>query len=299
MKRDDLTGLGMGGNKLRKLEYFIHDAMEKGATMLVTTGGSQTNHGRQTAAVAAKYGLKCAIVTDDPYPCEITGNVLLDRIFGSDVIFAPGKPAKESIKETIAKYEAEGEKVYYVPMGGSNELGCAGYIECAKELIAQCRDLKNPHVYVTAGSLGTYMGLLLGLQDTDIELTGILIAPYDEDVREFALSYYRRCCSYYDIPEKYKVPEDFHILDYTYGDYNNPVPEVRDAIRYMGQMEGLVLDPAYTGKTFSGILDLIKRGEISSDETVVMVHTGGMPGLYAGKHLMPFSEELSEGIFIL
>ena len=128
-KRDDLTNLATGGNKLRKLEYFLKDAQDKGATMLITEGGAQTNHGRLTAAVAAKFGLKCAIITADEYPGEISANLLLDGMLGCPVYFV--KDMETGKRAVIDKYTAEGEKVYYVTMGGSNEIGMLGYVECA------------------------------------------------------------------------------------------------------------------------------------------------------------------------
>ena len=138
IKRDDLTSLAMGGNKMRKLEYLAADALKQGATMLMTVGGAQTNHGRQTAGVAAKLGLKCAIVCVDEYPGEISANILLDRLMGSEVILqspnATPNQRDELVKSLIAKYEAQGEKVYYIPAGGSTPVDMMGYYECACEL---------------------------------------------------------------------------------------------------------------------------------------------------------------------
>ena len=148
LKRDDLTGLGMGGNKLRKLEYFLYDAQQQGATMLLTTGGVQTNHGRLTAAVAAKYGLKCAIVAIDEYPGEISANILLDRMMGADVILKEDDHLRslqvqthETAMAVKERYEPQGETVYYIPTGGSNELGILGYYDCAEELTVQAAEL--------------------------------------------------------------------------------------------------------------------------------------------------------------
>ena len=170
MKRDDLTGLGMGGNKLRKLEYLLYDAKQQGATRLLTVGGAQTNHGRLTAAVAAKYGLKCTIACIDDYPGEVSANLLLDRIMGAQVVIKKdgGRPEAEQYDELLQKlsqrYEAEGEKVYCIPMGGSNLVGMCGYRECAQEIDAQAKQLGlgNARLVCAVGSIGTYMGLYCG-----------------------------------------------------------------------------------------------------------------------------------------
>ena len=167
LKRDDLTPLGAGGNKLRKLEYLVQDAIDQGATTLITVGGGQTNHGRQTAAMAAKYGMKCAILAVDEYPGELTANMLLDRLFGCELYLKKpdGRPGSVQMNELIAdvtaKYEAEGEKVYFIPMGGSNVLGALGYYDCAVELDRQAKEmgLEGARVIDTVGSTGTYTGL--------------------------------------------------------------------------------------------------------------------------------------------
>ena len=161
IKRDDLTGLAMGGNKMRKLEYLAAEAVEQGATMLLTAGGAQTNHGRQTAGVAAKLGMKCVIACVDNYPGEISANILLDRLMGAEVVFqAPtGEPgqADKLIRMLIEKYEAQGEKVYYIPFGGSNEAGMPGYYECACELDAQAKEMGigDATLISAVGSIGT------------------------------------------------------------------------------------------------------------------------------------------------
>ena len=173
IKRDDLTNLGVGGNKLRKLEYLLKDAQDQGCTMLLTLGGAQTNHGRLTAAVAAKFGMKCAIVCVDPYPGELSANLLLDRLMGAEVILKKddGRPESEQFAETAAavkaRYEAQGEKVYEIPIGGSSDVGMLGYYECAMELTEQAKQmgLEDATVISAVGSIGTYMGLYCGLKN--------------------------------------------------------------------------------------------------------------------------------------
>ena len=309
IKRDDLTALGAGGNKLRKLEYLVADALEKGATMLVTEGGAQTNHGRLTAAVAAKYGLKCAIVMIDEYPGEVSANILLDRIMGCDLIMKADDGTDEHEQfdklcaQVIAEYEAKGEKVYYIPMGGSNALGALGYYDCAMELTAQAEEmgLGNARVIDAVGSMGTYMGLYCGLKNegSPLRLTGIAISPFGEYKEKRIVDYFREMKETYGL-EIDAVRADFDIVkDYTRGAYNNVCKEVRDAICYMAQKEAVMLEPCYTGKAFAGLLEMVKSGAIAQGEKVIFLHTGGFPGLYTPHHRKAFEADLEEGIRII
>lgn len=298
VKRDDLTNLGAGGNKLRKLEYFLHDAMAKSATMLITIGGAQTNHGRLTAAVAAKYGLKCAIVAVDDYPGEISSNILLDRIMGAEVVLHrnDNTDVLDVVKQVTARYEAQGEKIYFIPMGGSDELGAIGYYECAQELIQQAGEGR---VVTALGSMGTYMGLFCGLHGSNMRLTGILIGPFYEDVREYALTYFNRCKSAWNLAFD-ALETDFDIrVDYIRGGYNNPVKEVRDALYDMARKEAIILDPCYTGKAFSALKEMVTSGDIKRGERVIFLHTGGQPGINTPVHRVEMEKELMDGVTIL
>lgn len=298
LKRDDLTEFGFGGNKLRKLEYLLHDAKEKGATMLITVGGAQTNHGRLTAALAAKYQMKCTIVCMDEYPGELTANMLLDRIFGAEIILhkPDGTELMDVVNTVIQKYKALGETCYFIPMGGSNEIGALGYYECAQELK---NDFKSGHVIVALGSMGTYMGLFCGLYNSNLKLTGIQIMPYEDDIYTFAKNYYQSIKTAWNLDFNV-TKEDFLIeTNYLYGGYNLPSQQVRNAIYEMGQNEAIVLDPCYTGKAFAGLLEMIEKGHIKKGETVIFIHTGGMPGIYTPSHQNAFENELMGGVTIL
>ena len=308
LKRDDLTDFGTGGNKLRKLEYFLKDALDQGATMLLTVGGAQTNHGRLTAAVAAKYGLRSAIVAVDPYPGEVSANLLLDGIMDCHVYLVQklaGQSESELLDEAVQKiteeWEDKGEKVYFIPMGGSNELGALGYYDCAVETAAQTKELglKDPQLITTVGSMGTYIGLAAGIanEHLPLHLTGIGVLPY-RDIRASVKKYYDRLRAVYELPALEEG--DFDVTsDYDYGAYNNPVEDVRRAIYYMGRMEGIILDPCYTGKTFNGILKMLEEGRLSAGSTVVMLHTGGVPGIYTRHHRLLMEEELMDHIHVI
>lgn len=308
IKRDDLTNLAFGGNKLRKLEYIVQDAKEKGATAIVTRGGVQTNHGRLTAAVAAKFGMKCGIVSVGEYPGELSANLLLDRILGAEVfLHTPDhRPIEEQYEDLIARacafFEKQGEVVYYTPMGGSDEVGTLGYVDCGKELAQQADALGigSGRVICTVGSLGTYIGLYCGLKQakSPLKLTGVGILPLGEDKEERLFNLYTKVGKLIELDME--VAPDFHVeADYLREGYNLPSKEVREGIYYMARKEGILLDPCYTGKTFAGILDMIKEGKIEKGETLLFLHTGGGPGLYTRHHREAFEKELLEGVHFL
>lgn len=297
IKRDDLTNLGGGGNKLRKLEYFLYDAKAKGATALVTVGGAQTNHGRLTAAVAAKYGMKCTIVAIDEYPGEVSANILLDRIMGADLVLHKddGTPLMDLVGRVMRKYENAGEIPYFIPMGGSNQLGAMGYYDCAKELLEQTKDGR---VFVAVGSMGTYMGLYCGLCNSSVRLTGILIGPFYEDVKSYALDYFNQCRDSWELDIS-AGPADFDIrTEFIRGGYNNPVKEVREAVYEMARKEAILLDPCYTGKAYAAIRDMVATGEIVKGEKIIFLHTGGLPGINTPSHRKEMEKELIAGIAI-
>lgn len=309
LKRDDLTELGTGGNKLRKLEYLLQEAREQGATMLLTTGGAQTNHGRLTAAVAARYGLKCAIVAVDPYPGEISANLILDGIMGCPVYLKQndGRPESQQAADAIAQvreeWEAKGEKVYFIPVGGSNPVGSLGYYECALELSDQIKamGLDDPRLVTTLGSCGTYTGLAAAQLNENLpfRLTGVSISPKPEGGKAFAAEKYAEMAQAFHLSAT-PSPDDFDVTDaYHCGAYNNPVSEVRQAIYHMGRSEGIILDPCYTGKTFRGLCDMVETGQIRKGETVIMLHTGGIPGIYTRHHREPMEQELEGYIRII
>lgn len=308
IKRDDLTNLGTGGNKLRKLEYLLADAKAKGATMLLTVGGAQTNHGRLTASVAAKYGMKCAIVSEDVYPGEISANILLDRIMGADVVLNQSeedkRPLEEMVRLTTERYEAAGEKVYYIPMGGSNAVGSMGYVDAAKETTEQAlaMGLTSGTMVTTIGSFGTYIGLFAGLREirSPFALKGVTIMPYDVPVKKAAAKQFRELKAFAGLTQEDPSEDDFDIAtDYHYNAYNNPVGEVRKAIYYLARREGIILDPCYTGKTFLAICKMVQEEIIAPNSNVIFFHTGGIPGINGPVHRKEFEKELRSGLSFL
>ncbi len=312
IKRDDLTPLAMGGNKLRKLEYLLKDAQDQGATFLLTVGGAQTNHGRLTMAVARKYGMRGAIVAVDPYPGELSANLLLDGMMGCDVylkkpddVHTEGELFDMTVAEVKAAEEAKGEKVYYIPVGGSNELGILGYYECAVELAGQVKEmgLEGCRVICPIGSMGTYMGLQVGIHNENLpmHLTGIGISPKPNGLTAYAMDYFDRVKKYYgsELPLELRA-EDYDVIsDYDRGAYNNPVKEVRDAMYYMAEKEALILDPCYTGKAFAGLLEMVKSGRIEQGEKVIFVHTGGSPGISTPFHRIEIEKERDQYMHVI
>ena len=304
VKRDDLTPWGGGGNKLRKLEYLMFEAMQEQATTVITVGGVQTNHGRLTAAVAAKYGLKCIIAAVGEYDGEMSANLLLDGLFGARVVIKKddGRSEDEQLSETVktimAEEIAKGERVYFIPMGGSDTTGLLGYFDCAKELDAQAkeRQIEGATIYTAVGSMGTYLGLYCGLKaiGSPLKVTGIAIMPFDEDKMR---AYFQKAKEQYGFDFD---DADIHVeTGYIRKGYNEPDRRVRDAIRLMASHEGILFDPCYTGKMFAGVLDMIQEKKIKLGRQIILLHSGGMPGLYTKAHRVKFEKELQDCVRII
>lgn len=323
IKRDDLTGLGFSGNKVRKLQYLVKDAKDKGYTTLLTFGGVQTNHGRQTAAVADKYGMKSiviATVDDGKIPEKLSGNLLLDAILGCDVRFldtsilkkGPKKLSPDEIKaetvklrriaadQVIAEYESKGEKVYEMPAGGSTPIGCLGYFFAVKEIMDQLDQMKQKIDYIVcpSGSNGTYAGLWLGIRyfQAPFEVIGGCVSPHEEIYVENMVKFINETSRFLELDITAKK-EDLHILCTECAGiaYDKPDEETFETIYKMARSEGLFVDPCYTGKGFTAVLKLLKSGKIPKGSSVLFIHTGGLPGLYSQQHLEKFSKDLWEG----
>ncbi len=291
IKRDDLTGFALGGNKARKLEFLVADAIENKADMLITGGGAQSNHARMTAAAARKIGVDAVLVFFGSPPPEVNGNLLLDELLGAEMIYAntDDKNETDRILERIRdERQARGRRPYLIPVGGSTVLGCVAYMLAVEELLAQLEklNLKPDHIFITTGSCGTHAGILAGCKQygAAIRVYGITVSRPASECRERIARLVWRTGEF--LGETLTLdPNDIIVNDkYLGACYGAPTPEGHAAIRQVARLEGIFLDPVYTGKTMAGPLDLVARGEVQSGSTVVFWHTGGVPGLFGHAH---------------
>ncbi|WP_300474271.1 D-cysteine desulfhydrase family protein [uncultured Psychrobacter sp.] len=288
MKRDDNTGLALGGNKTRKLEYIMGDALAKGADTVITAGAIQSNHCRQTAGAAASLGLECHLVLGGEEPEQPQGNLLLDKVYGCHIHWAGENRKGEDIPALVAQLKAEGKKPYVIPYGGSNELGAVAFIEAYKELNAQREALKVDfsHIIFASSSGATHAGLILGnkILQTHSQIVGINIdkgemdkVPFDEHIVSLANSTAQL------IAADYQFTADDLILNSDYvGDGYGVIGELeKEAIALTAQNEGILLDPVYTGRAMGGLLDMIRTRQLKPTDSVLFWHTGGAPALFA------------------
>ncbi|WP_349370200.1 D-cysteine desulfhydrase [Salinarimonas sp.] len=290
IKRDDCTGLATGGNKTRKLEFLMAEARDRGADIVVTQGATQSNHARQTAASAARLGLDCHILLEDRTGFRTAdynenGNVLLDRLHGATIERRPGGlDMNAELQVVAARLAAEGRRPYAIPGGGSNPTGALGYVDAAQELMAQAdaMGLVIDHLVHATGSAGTQAGLVVGLKGVNakVPLLGIGVrAPRDKQEE----TVFRLACA---TAEKLGLPglvarEDVVAnTDYVGGGYGVPTPGMVEAVEMFARLEGVLLDPVYSGKGAAGLIDLVRKGFFARGETVVFLHTGGAAGLF-------------------
>ncbi len=290
VKRDDCTGLATGGNKTRKLEYSMAEALQQGADTIVTVGAVQSNHVRQAAAAACKLGLKCEVllehrVVDPSEPYANSGNVLLDRIFGANLReYAGGTDFDRAMSDVAGEITANGGKPYLIPGGASNKVGALGYVNCAIELLGQINDrgLDIDHIVTATGSAGTQGGLIVGLKamESDIPLLGIGVnAPQDaqeEKVYDLACE----TAEYIGKPGCVAREDVVANCDYVGDGYGVPTESMNEAVLMLARYEGLLFDPVYSGKALAGMIDLIRNGSFSSGN-IVFLHTGGSAALFA------------------
>ena len=285
IKRDDMTGVSTGGNKVRKLEYLLYDAKEKGADYVLTTGGAQSNHAMLTAACCNKIGIKAILVLKQRGVQGRVGNLLINELLGADVRFVDTDSYDDVYKEMdrIADaLRAAGHNPYLVPVGGSVPLGTVGYVDCAREIFAEAleQDIKIDRIVSTAGSGGTLAGLVLGamLYGDGCKVTGVAVCddPFEEITAELVNGAAEILGA-----DVHVEPKDIDILRYYGAGYAKPSKEGLEAITLMAQQEGLILDPVYTGKAFAGLMHLIRTGKISENETVLFLHSGGTASLFA------------------
>jgi len=290
IKRDDLLGLFPGGNKTRKLEFVMADALAKGADSVVTCGAVQSNHCRITLAAARKEGLECHFVIEERVPGSYSptasGNNFLYHLMGVDSIRVV--PAKSDMiaemEKTADELRRAGKKPYIIPGGASNPLGALGYVACAEEILAQSfeKGVSFDRIFVTSGSGGTHAGLAVGLwgNRSGIPLTGINISRPNSQQVPLVHSLAAETARYLGIEEP--LPEDLiQCFDEYVGEgYSLPTEAMTKAVVFLARTESILLDPVYTGKAFAGMLDLIQKGFCRKGEKVLFVHTGGFPALF-------------------
>ena len=298
VKRDDLTGLAGGGNKTRKLEFLLGDALERGTDTVLTAGAVQSNHARQTAAACARLGLGCELFLKEAAPGRgesygHSGNVLLDRILGAKVRILPSSSdAETAMEERAEALRGEGRRPYAIPVGGSNAVGALGYVECARELSAQAFGigLRIDAVVHASASHGTQAGLAVGLAVAGAEtrLLGVGASGTAQQARANVERIAAATCERLGSPQRFA---EIEVDDRFVGEgYGMPTPEGLAAIRLLARLEGLLLDPVYTGKAMAGLVAMIREGHFGPDENIVYLHTGGWPALFA------YEEELGEEV---
>ncbi len=286
IKRDDRTGLAGGGNKTRKLEYLVAEALTGGATALITCGSVQSNHCRLTAAAANREGLSCHLVIREKRPGQYredaSGNNLLYRLLGAQVHVVPPNTDLETAMTDLAyRLAASGTLAHVIPMGGSNATGCLGYVRCAKEIVQWSVEAGVPlaSVVCASSSGGTHAGLVAGLYPEGINVLGISVDWDAEPQTEVVVGLVNAVCDKMgtsDIPSEAVVVHD----QYVGPGYAQGTPEMAEAVRMFAQLEGVLLDPVYTGKTAAGFIGTVRSGRWSKDDHVLFVHTGGSPALF-------------------
>lgn len=285
IKRDDQTGLAFGGNKTRKLEFLIAEALDQGARTLISGGAMQSNHCRQTAAAAARFGLECILVLTGELPERSSANLLLDELFGAKIVAVPDRKDRDRIlQETFDNAAAEGKNPYLVPYGGSSPTGAVGYAFAMEELMKQ--NVNADWILFGTSSGGTHAGLVLGQRV--FGFTGNVLGISIDESEEWLKTHVSKLAS--DASEKMGKRIEFPPTDvlananYCGAGYGVLTDAEREAVQLFAKYEGLLLDPVYTGRAAAGMIDLIRRGFFRKDETVLFWHTGGQPALFADKY---------------
>ncbi len=295
-KREDLTGLALGGNKARKLEFIMADVLQQGCDVVITTAGVQSNMCRTTTAAASKLGLKTVLLLRGTGEEEPQGNLLLDQIFGADIRFiATADPYDPRIVETLEQIGqelvAQGHRPYILHLPGrTGALATAAYIAGAEELMEQCTqaDIAPDYLIVAVGSGITMAGLVAGLKyaGSSMQVIGISVQRPAQEMIPRIIAKAQQACDL--LGRKMSIsPADFLLFDQYIGSgYGVPTVEAVEAIRFVGRSEGILLDPIYTGKAMAGLIDLVRQGKIAPEKTVVFLHSGGAPALFVHHQLM-------------
>ncbi len=291
IKRDDCTGLAGGGNKSRKLEYLLAEALQQGADSVLTPGAVQSNHARQTAAAAAKLGLECHLLLEQEVQgmgadYARSGNVLIDRLCRARTRLLPKGADMEAALEALAnELRTAGKRPYAIPVGGSSPRGSLGYVRCAEELMEQSRSLgmEIDLLVLASGSAGTHAGLLAGFAalGARVPVLGVCVSRSAVEQQQKVLALVRETLELMEVKAELP-PHQVHANgDYVGEGYGVPTDAMTDAVTLTAGQEGILLDPVYTGKAMAGLIDLVKKGRLEDRRNVVFLHTGGSPGLFA------------------
>lgn len=290
IKRDDLLGLAGGGNKTRKLEFLVAEALAQGADTLITCGAVQSNHCRLTLAAAVKEGLKCRLILEErvsgSYQPDAAGNNFLFRLLGVEKIkvVPGGSDLTAAMGEAADELAGEGRKAYIIPGGGSNPVGATGYVACAQEILEQAFDLgiDIDRVVCASGSAGTHAGLVAGFygSNSNIPVIGINVSRSRGEQEGLVYDLVKETARHVGVNAEIPAAAVRCFDEYVGPGYSLPTPEMAEAVRMLARLEGVLIDPVYTGKAMAGLIDLVRKGEFKSDERILFVHTGGSPALY-------------------
>ena len=290
MKRDDLLGPAGGGNKTRKLEFVVADALEKGADTLITCGAVQSNHCRLTLAAAVQEGMQCHLVLEErvkgSYNPRAAGNNLLYHLMGvaSITVVEGGSDMMAAMEAVAGKVAAQGRSAYIIPGGASNEIGALGYVACAEEILRQIFEEQIPidRVVCASGSTGTHAGLLTGLvgNNSRIPVIGINVSRTKEDQEKLVYDLVKRVAEKLGLDHPIDRDTVLCFGDYVGPGYSQPTDSMIEAVRMLAQTEAILMDPVYTGKAMAGLIDLVREGFFEPEEKILFVHTGGSPALH-------------------
>ncbi|MEO1078752.1 MAG: D-cysteine desulfhydrase [Pseudomonadota bacterium] len=291
VKRDDCTGLAGGGNKTRKLEFLMADALERGADTIITQGATQSNHVRQTVAIAVKLDMACHVILEDRtgstrQDYQHNGNVLLDRLFGANIERVDGGTDMNAAMESLAEQlRGVGKKPYVIPGGGSNAIGALGYANAALELLSQANDrgLRIDRLIHATGSAGTQAGLVAGLAalNSGIPVLGFGVRAAKEKQEENVFRLAEQTAELLGAPNAVARESVVANCDYVGPGYGFTTPATIEAIELFARRESILLDPVYSGKGAAGLIDQLRSGAFSGDENIVFLHTGGSQALFA------------------
>ncbi len=286
LKRDDLTGLAFGGNKARKLEYLLADALATGATTLVTEGAAQSNHARMTAAAAAIAGLRCVLVLDARNGSEIAGNLLLDHLLGAEVRVVPDRTARVAAMERIEdELRAEGERPYVIPTGGSVPLGAAGYVAMVPELLAQLMTVSEApsRLYFASSSQGTQAGLAVGARafSAPFAVYGVAVEHPVDDLIATGAALANVTAELLAAEPAFAEADIVIDGGFVGAGYGKSTPEGMEAARLLARTEAVFLDPVYSAKAMAALIAHVRAGDLDPAGSVVFLHTGGGPSLFA------------------